>query len=312
MKQKSLWVLWLGLVCGLLLITGTYAAYTSVRSAKTVTVAKTETTELRFSSNYLYLRQRGDSLTPLKMISVSGQSDVSAAATVCNYPQTDLKMVHEGDITYTLSARLLDTAGEPLTGDALAAAVTALKLDGRAFGADGTLSLTGQTLTGGTASQNVYALTCGKENIASLGTLTVEMRAEPNSCGDCALGSHLLKARLWLSAAGDDGGSWSGQFQDDRKGNPDSREVDGFNYEIYGTAQATMILSWDPEKVTLSTWSQDELPVTAGEGTASLTLTLGGEGSPISYRLQFYRVNGIPEDETWDQVLQYVTFRAAG
>lgn len=310
MKRKGLWALWLSLVCGLLLITGTYAAYSSIRNAKSVTVAKTATSEIRFSSNYLYLRKSGDSLMPLKMISVSSQGNVSAAVTVCNYPQSDLKKVHEEDITYTLSARLRDTAGEELTGEALAQAVAALKINGQAFAADGSLTLTGQTLTGGKASQNVYAVTCAKENIALLNTLTVEMQAVPDSCPNCAIGSHLLKARLWLSASGSADGSWSGQFQDDRKSNSDSKNLDGFNYEIYGTAQATMVLSWDPEKVSLSAWSQDELPGTF-TGDSSLTLNLGGDGNPTSYRLQFYRVNGIPEDETWEDVLKYVTFRPA-
>ena len=310
MKRKGLWALWLSLVCGLLLITGTYAAYSSIRNAKSVTVAKTATSEIRFSSNYLYLRESSDSLMPLKMISVSSQGNVSAAVTVCNYPQSDLKKVHEEDITYTLSARLRDTAGEELTGDALAQAVAALKINSQAFGADGSLSLTSQTLPGGIASQNVYAVTCAKENIALLNTLTVEMQAVPASCPNCTIGSHLLKARLWLSASGSADGSWSGQFQDDRKSNSDSRELDGFNYEIYGTAQATMVLSWDPEKVSLSAWSRDELPV-ASATDSSLTLSLGGEGNPTSYRLQFYRVNGIPENETWEDVLKYVTFRPA-
>lgn len=310
MKRKGLWALWLSLVCGLLLITGTYAAYSSIRNAKSVTVAKTATSEIRFSSNYLYLRESSDSLMPLKMISVSSQGDVSAAVTVCNYPQSDLKKVHEEDITYTLSARLRDTAGEALTGDALAQAVAALKINGQAFAADGSLSMTGQTLTGGKASQNVYAVTCAKKNIALLNTLTVEMQAVPASCPNCAIGSHLLKARLWLSASGSADGSWSGQFQDDRKSNSDSKNLDGFNYEIYGTAQATMVLSWNPEKVALSAWSRDELPV-ASATDSSLTLNLGGEGNPTSYRLQFYRVNGIPEDETWEDVLKYVTFRPA-
>ncbi len=312
MKRKGLWALWLSLVCGLLLITGTYAAYSSIRNAKSVTVAKTATSEIRFSSNYLYLRESSDSLMPLKMISVSSQGNVSAAVTVCNYPQSDLKKVHEEDITYTLSARLRDTAGEELTGDALAQAVAALKINSQAFAADGSLSLTGQTLTGGIASQNVYAVTCAKENITLLNTLTVEMQAVPASCPNCTIGSHLLKARLWLSASGSADGSWSGQFQDDRKSYSDSKNLDGFNYEIYGTAQATMVLSWKPDKVALSAWSQAELPVTAGAGTARLTLSLGGDGMPTSYRLQFYRVNGIPEDETWEKdVLQYVTFQPA-
>lgn len=311
MKRKGLWALWLSLVCGLLLITGTYAAYSSIRNAKSVTVAKTATSEIRFSSNYLYLRESSDSLMPLKMISVSSQGDVSAAVTVCNYPQSDLKKVHEENITYTLSAKLRDTTGEALTGDALAQAVAALKINGQTFAADGSLSMTSQTLTGGKASQNVYAVTCAKENIALLNNLTVEMQAVPASCPNCAIGSHLLKARLWLSASGSADGSWSGQFQDDRKSNSDSKNLDGFNYEIYGTAQATMVLSWDPEKVALSVWSRDELPV-ASATDSSLTLSLGGEGKPTSYRLQFYRVNGIPEDETWEKdVLKYVTFQPA-
>lgn len=310
MKRKGLWALWLSLVCGLLLITGTYAAYSSIRNAKSVTVAKTATAEIRFSSNYLYLRERSDSLMPLKMISVSGQGDVSAAVTVCNYPQSDLKKVHEEDITYTLYAQLRDTAGEALTGDALTQAVAALRINGQAFAADGSLSLTGQTLTGGKASQNVYAVTCAKEDLALLSTLTVEMQAVPANCPNCAIGSHLLKARLWLSASGSADGSWSGQFQDDRKSNSDSKNLDGFNYEIYGTAQATMVLAWNPEKVALSAWSRDELPV-ASATDSSLTLNLGGDGNPTSYRLQFYRVNGIPENETWEDVLKYVTFQPA-
>ena len=71
-----------------------------------------------------------------------------------------------------------------------------------------------------------------------------------------------------------------------------------------------MVLSWNPEKVSLSAWSRDELPV-ASATDSSLTLSLGGEGNPTSYRLQFYRVNGIPENETWEDVLKYVTFRPA-
>ena len=62
--------------------------------------------------------------------------------------------------------------------------------------------------------------------------------------------------------------------------------------------------------MSLSAWSRDELPV-ASAADSSLTLSLGGEGKPTSYRLQFYRVNGIPENETWEDVLKYVTFRPA-
>ena len=47
-KKKYLWALWLVILCALLMITGTYAAYISIRNAKSVTVAKTATTEIRF------------------------------------------------------------------------------------------------------------------------------------------------------------------------------------------------------------------------------------------------------------------------
>ena len=47
-KKKYLWALWLVILCALLMITGTYAAYISIRNAKSVTVAKTATSEIRF------------------------------------------------------------------------------------------------------------------------------------------------------------------------------------------------------------------------------------------------------------------------
>ena len=65
-----------------------------------------------------------------------------------------------------------------------------------------------------------------------------------------------------------------------------------------------MTLTWDSTKVTLGQWSQALLGV---GNTSPVSFSVGGADQPTSYRLQFYRVDGIPDGETEAKVRQYVT-----
>lgn len=309
-NRKGLAALWLIVLCLAMAVTGTYAAYASIQNAKSVVVAKSQIADIRFSSNHMFLCGIGDT-APMKLISVGGQSDVNVAVTVCNFLQEDVGKVHDGDITYTLTAQLRDLSGADLSAEVLAQAVAALRLNGSAFAADGSLRLDNQTLSGGKASQNTYTITCPKDSIGLLSTLTIEMQAQPGSCDECHMENYQLKGRLRLAASTADGTRWSGSFVDNRTLYTDSRTLDAFNYEITGTAQETLTLWWDPDKVTLGTWSREDLPVEKSTDN-SVTLSLGGGDKPTSYRLQFYRVNGIPEDETWNAVNGYVKFPYTG
>ena len=79
---------------------------------------------------------------------------------------------------------------------------------------------------------------------------------------------------------------WKGQFTDSE--NPSV--LDAFNYEVYGTAEGTVTISWDESYVTLSKWSREDLaPDSTGN---SISFEVGGEGNPTSYLMQFYRLRG--------------------
>lgn len=302
-KNKGFMTLWLVLLCCALLITGTYAAYSSVQSFKSVVVAKSENKDIRFSSNHLSLRLKGED-APVKLISVGTQSEMSVAVTVCNYPQSDISKVHEMPITYDLEVEVLDAAGNLLPEDSELREKLWIKELGR-----GVLSRSGETLPGGNAAQNVYTVCCAVEDIPLLSRVSVKMTAIPQDCEECDLGNYILTGRLKFTAANSQDTDWTGEFTCK---DSDTTVLDAFNYEIKGTAEQTVTLRWDTGKVTLSRWSLADLPV---QGTADMenglvTLNLGGVGNPTSYVLQFYRVGGIPTGETLSTVEGYVTFPA--
>ena len=64
---------------------------------------------------------------------------------------------------------------------------------------------------------------------------------------------------------------------------------DAINYQIHGTKQQTLTITWNKDVVSLSKWSAEML---GQSPTSPLTISVGGEGKPTSYLLQFYWVNG--------------------
>ena len=64
---------------------------------------------------------------------------------------------------------------------------------------------------------------------------------------------------------------------------------DAINYQIHGTKQQTLTITWNENVVSLSKWSAEML---GQSPTSPLTISVGGEGKPTSYLLQFYWVNG--------------------
>ena len=325
-KHKSWVTIWLILVCAALVVTGTYAAYTKVEYVKRVVASKNQTETVLFSSNYLSLRSGED--YPIRIIPVGTQSDASVTVTVCNYPQSDLTRVNEETITYTLTASLVDINDKPIeaetvisyqAADGTPATITGAELAGKikinetAFDSSGIdYSATG-TLTGGTAESHFYKITCGKADIPILSAISIRMAAVP----DQSIGVQ-LRGQLRLGTNYQQKTSWTGAFSG--LPNADSEPTtahDAFNYEISGTLEQTMRLSWNPNRVTLGKWSRRELgipedsePKTEGN-MVYYDIKVGATGAPTSYTLQFYRVGGIPADETAGDVRDYVSFKPA-
>lgn len=289
--------LWLFVVSVVLLISGTMAAYNRVEYVKRVVSTKNETKDFLFSSNYLYLRDASAQQVPVRMIPVSTQTDVSVTITVCNYLQNDLTRANEETITYVFTAQLLDFNGNPLTaGTGL---ISKLKIDNQNLDSTGTYTTT-KTLTGGTAETHFYEITCSQDSVEALSGCYLQITATPQENGQ------RLIARLNIGSGAQSGTPWSGRFLEVTDDSQSTTNLDGFNYSISGTEVTTIQLVWNPNRVTLSQWSINMFgdKITLDENSARIQV---GEDA-TNYTLQFYRVNGIPENETGADVRGYVTF----
>lgn len=313
-KHRNWITIWLIAVSALLIVTGTYAAYTSVKYAKSVAVARKEGDGVRFSSNYLDLKTSEE--TPqLKVLSASGKT-VSVAITVCNYTQNEPDLSHVGDITYTMKIDILDVNGNPLVEP-----VTYTKQDGTTGSVSknnllqslrvNDKSSNGEifsenTLFGVSPTQHIYTITCTQPEYLS--AISIRMTATPIRGTIDDINGKVLTARLKILTSTSQTG-WTGRITDQPR-------VDAFNFEMSGTTEETMILSWDSSKVEISKWSLSELTVTVvpspkENGRTEATIKVGGVGKPTSYRLQFYRTSAIPANETQEDLNGYVTLSSA-
>ena len=289
--SHKLRILLLSLVCIGVLAGGTYAAYTKSAHHKWVVAAQETPSDLRFSSNYLASCDWKNVTYVTRLVSAGGDT-VTVGVTVCNYPQNDLSRVNDSDITYTLKTQLVKEDGSVASVEGLT-----IRINESDFGA----SLSA-TLKGGVASQNLYRIILSAADLGKLENVYLQLAAVPEDASAAATEHQALAGRLRILPAAAQATPWAGHFAD----TPACTSLDAFNYEIQGSAQGKVTLSWDSSKVALSPWSRALL--TADGGNNSITFSVGGADQPTSYRLQFYRTCPIPADETWDSVkASYVT-----
>lgn len=257
-------VLLLALCCLTALVGGTYAAYTYPTSGqvKRVVAAQTNTTTeaQRFSSNYLRTGST-NGFTPVSVPQGSG-GDVSVAITICNYPQFDASLFHPSDISYTISCKVKDANGDPVSSSI-------------------TLDDTGvtKTLLGGTMSHNLHTLHIPSSQLEALRNGNyIEVTATPTTPGFSTLSA---KLKIFQTTAQQTGwvGSLTGGETDD-----------ALNYQIHGTQTGTLTLSWNSSVVSLSKRSAAALG--ASDAASPLSVSVGGKDKPTSYLLQFYWVDG--------------------
>lgn len=289
-NKKGLMLLLLGLACTALLVTGTYAAYTKYDFVKWVVSTTATPADLRFSSNYMTDCDMSLENYPERVITAGSSANVTIGLTVCNYPQTDSALVNEADITYTLIAELVNV------DDAAAAKIT---LNQKQF----PVTIEGNKLPGGTPSQHLYQLSFPSEVTEALSKGRIRLKAVPSNPD--ATGNKMLTVSLRIMPSASQAANWTGSITDNLS-NPAS--LDAFNYKISGAKAGTMTLTWS-DQVRLSPWSAQELGA-AIEGN-SITFNVGGQGMPTTYLLQFYRVGGIPADETAASVRSYIQYSFA-
>ncbi|MDY4221240.1 MAG: hypothetical protein SOX71_01885 [Candidatus Faecousia sp.] len=291
-NKRLLILILLVLSCLALAVTGSVAAYNKTNFVKRVVTTKSDSKELRFSSNYLSRMGRDSTDYSDKVIRISG-AGLSVGVTVCNHPQNDVTRFSSANIPFTLNVVLLDSKGVTVTDLEI---LSKIKVNDTPLTENFSKSA---TLPGGQSSMKLFTFSCSAKNAPSLKDYCLRIDAIPTDAGMDKLGADLLLA------SGDAMDiSWSGGFVDDQTRK--STNYDAFNYEIHGSAEGIVTLTVN-SNLKISQFSLEELGLSVGT-SSPIQFSVGGEGKPTSYRLQFYRTGAIPADEAWTTVNGYIIF----
>lgn len=257
-RRKYVLLLLLVLCCAAVAATGTYAAFSTSGYVKRVIAAQSAKSNnaSRFSSNYLTETSSGN-----RLVSVTNAgTSVIVGITVCNYPQDDSTLFNADTITYTISFKVYGDDGNEIADSGITLGE----------------SESTNTLTGGETSHHLHKLTIPSDKLDKISAGYIEVTATPSA----PAGLPKLSAKLQIVQAAAQQTGWAGGI---------TSLDDAINYQIHGTKQQTLTITWNENVVSLSKWSAEML---GQSPTSPLTISVGGEGKPTSYLLQFYWVNG--------------------
>ena len=299
-KMKRLTVIYFVLAAILAVIAISFAAYTSLSSAKRVVTVKG--TEQLFTSDVL-MEYTQESQIQTRIITF-GEEEKVFSVTVSNHLQGDTTKYDTKNIPYTLKVELLDTDGNSVTDRNV---YSKLSVDGRNMDSN-PVSISDKALSGGSAQDRKYTFKLEPEILNYRIKITAETtRSEYKSLGQ------VISFTTNTTAT-----DWSGSFVDAEKTAVESNQELGIiNYKIFGQTEGDYVLSWNSSRVEIDQWCLQnmttEKPIQNGN-TESVTLHLGAEGKPKQYLITFYRTyaeQDLKQDlppENWDNIVQYIHF----
>ena len=275
----------------ILIVSGSFAAYTSFNSVKRV-VSTDRRSDTMFGSNYLTLLNLTDNNYSIRRITLSEEDDKNTfTVKVCNYAWGDESLYNTKDITYTVKANLI-----AMDGGKLPESITKIKInDTTTFHANGECELINQELKTGKAKENTYIFELPAE---LKNKIEIQIVAKPTDESAEAVNSQKLAAVISF-ADYESVKSWTGHFLDSQTGRIPA-DYDAFNYEISGNGAGRVTMTW-PESLQLSKWTTDGKQVT---GPYSFDV----DGATTAVQFQFYRN---PENkidaQTWAELEKLVT-----
>lgn len=277
-----------------LIVSGSFAAYTSFNSVKRV-VSTERRSDTMFGSNYLTLLNLTDNNYSIRRITLSEEEDKNTfTVKVCNYAWGDESLYNTKDIMYTVQANLI-----AMDGGKLPESITKIKINDTTFNANGECTLTSQDLKAGKARENTYRFELPAE---LKNKIEIQIVAEPTSESVEAVNSQKLAAVISF-ADYESVKSWTGHFLDSQANGRTPADYDAFNYEISGNGAGTVTMTW-PASLQLSKWSTDGKQVTGSYSSYSFEV----DGATTAVQVQFYRN---PEKEinakTWAELEKLVT-----
>ena len=295
-KMKRLTVIYFVLAAILAVIAISFAAYTSLSSAKRVVTVKG--TEQLFTSDVL-MEYTQESQIQTRIITF-GEEEKVFSVTVSNHLQGDTTKYDTKNIPYTLKVELLDTDGKTVTDRNV---YSKLSVNDTKM-ASNPVSIQNQVLNGGGVQDKTYTFRLDPEILNYRIKITaLTTRSEYKSLG-----------RVISFTTNTTATDWSGSFVEAEKTAVDgNKELGIINYKISGQTEGDYVLSWNPSRVEIDQWCLQnmttEKPKQNGN-TESVTLHLGAEGKPKQYLITFYRTYAEQDlpPENWDNIVQYIHF----
>ena len=295
-KMKRLTVIYFALAVILAAITVSFAAYTSLSSAKRVVTVKG--TEQLFTSDVLLEYQQASGIQT-RVISF-GEEEKVFSVTVSNHLQGDETKYDTKNIPYTLNVELLDVDGNSVTDSNVYSklSVNETKMNSNP------ITLSDQVLNGGSAQDKTYTFRLEPEILNYRIRITaVTTRSEYKPLG-----------RVIAFTTNSTETNWSGSFIEAEKTAVDGKKKLGFiNYKISGQVEEDCVLSWDSSKVEIDQWDLEKLTSETpkkNENIESVTLHLGAADTPKQYLITFYRTYAEQDlTESWEDVSKYIQFK---
>lgn len=289
-----------GLVCLLaavllLCISGTLMAYTNFNSVRRLVSVNSDSNVL-FYSNLLYAEPKSTDESDYRTKKLT-LTENQFTLNIYNHFPGDTATVNDQDITYTLKCTLLSASD-----NGAGFSVDGTKFSPLADGSFGTV-LSGQTLTGNTASMKSYSIVIPD---SETDIVRIRIEAIPNDASYAATKQHKLAAViLHGELVAED--QWTGRIIDQQKGRKPA-DYDGFNYEISGTGAGKVTLTWDASALQLDPWFQSAVTNPPSEVIENpFTFEVGGENQPTAYQLQFYWVSRPDDEMSWEELSSKIT-----
>ena len=318
----------------ILLVPLSYAAYTSVTSARRV-VSTASAADSLFSSNYLSLLPKenmgsnnGESEYAYKNIPVSyqpGSETQAVYVSVCNYAQGYLTKWSDKDITYHIEFSLVDLenhqsiASNKTYTDKSGNTVRGLDILRKEFKVSEGISTSGtdtisKTYNGKTlkhvssgGSRDMYTIFFDT-TYADIVGVKIEVITENDSPAYSGYG---LGGILCLSGYITEASSgWNGEIQEspadsdsEESKKKNSWEYTGFNYEVSGAGAGTVTVTWDDTKFAISDiFLTDMKKYIISQADNSVSFKVGEADQSDRFSIQFYRVSQPTQEETWDDI----------
>ena len=179
----------------ILIVSGSFAAYTSFNSVKRV-VSTERRSDTMFGSNYLTLLNLTDNNYSIRRITLSEEDDKNTfTVKVCNYAWGDKSLYNTKDIMYTVQANLI-----AMDGGKLPESITKIRINDIPFNANGKCELTSQELKAGKAREDTYRFELPAE---LKNKIEIQIVVEPASESVEAVNSQKLAAVISFADYGD-------------------------------------------------------------------------------------------------------------